>query len=312
MLATWKLGGLGPRELAKRVFRQAYRDEVPGRSAELAFHFLFAVFPALLVFTVLLGHALEGSEALRDQLAAYLSPVVPNAEAVELVRDTLAEIRESRSGGKLSLGLLLAAWAASNGMMAVARALNAAFDCAERRPWWARRLIAGATMGVFGALLALALVFVFYGGAIGERLARTIGAGGLFLPLWNAVHWIVMLAQLVLSFDLIYNFAPDQREREWRWLTPGAVTAVVLWLGASLAFRLYLAHFTQGWAYGSLGAVIVLMMWFYLTGAAILIGGEVNSEIHKAELARASAWAGPRTAGDAGSAERRRAEESKP
>lgn len=279
----WRLGGLSWRQLGRGIWRQLLDDEVLGRSAELAYYFLFSLFPLLLFLTALLGYLVEESAQLRQQLFAYLATVLPSEEAVTLVQDTLTEVREARSGGKLSFGLVGSVWIASTGMLAVGRSLNAAFDLNERRPWWARRLIAALLTIVFAVLIIGALVLLFYGEAIGRTLAERAGFGGLFLPLWRLLQWTFLLAAVTLSFDLIYNFAPDQDRRNWLWLTPGAVAAVALWLIASFTLRVYLEQFAYSRTYGSLGAVIVLLFWFYLTGAAILIGGEVNSEICKSE-----------------------------
>jgi len=280
---AWKLGGMGWWELARRVMKQLGKDEVLNRAAQLAYFFLFSIFPLLLFFTALFGYLVEGSEELRQELFGYLREVLPNQAVRDLVLGTLSEIRAERGGGKLSLGLLLSLLLASNGMAALISALNAAFDHTETRPFWQQRLLALGLTVAFAALMIVSSAIVFYGSEIGGYLADRFGLGSLFEALWNVGIWTFLLVALLLTFDLIYNFAPNLKRRERRWLTPGAVVGVGLWLAGSLVFRIYLDHFNlYGRTYGSLGAVIVLMTWFLITGLALLLGGEVNSEISKA------------------------------
>jgi membrane protein len=179
--------------------------------------------------------------------------------------------------------LLAALWAASNGMTAITESLNAAYDLEESRPWWKQRLVAIGLTVALSVLIIAALILVVAGGNIGEGVANHYGFGPAFALSWKIIQWPAVLASLILAFALIYYFAPDFREQAWQWLTPGAAIGVALWLLVSVAFRVYL-HFFDSYSktYGSLGAVIVLMLWLYFTGAAVLIGGEINSEIENA------------------------------
>ena len=176
-------------------------------------------------------------------------------------------------------------------MIAVGRTLNAAYGFRETRRVWIRRPLAMVLTVIFAALVAGALSLVFYGGMIADALAARFVVGPYLLVLWHVLRWPLVIAFLVLSFDIIYNFAPNLRGSMDRyWWTPGAVTGVVLFLGASIALRAYLAYFHRlTTAYGSLGAVILLLLWFYLIGFAILMGGEVNSEIARELDARSEA-----------------------
>ena len=168
-------------------------------------------------------------------------------------------------------------WAASGGMDAVVVSLNVIYGVTETRPWWKQKLtIVGLTV-TLAALIIVALVLVLYGGKIGQVLAAHIGLGNAFRVAWKVLQWPVSFAAMFLSFSVVYYFAPNLDERKWYWVTPGAVAGVALWLLASLGFRVYL-HFFNSYSatYGSLGAVIILMLWLYMTGFAILIGGELN------------------------------------
>ena len=286
----WALRGVGPWQLLKRIWHQIYEDQLLGRAAELGYFFLFAVFPLLLFLTTLLGYLARESLPLGRELFAFVSSVSPSREVTSLLRDTLAEITERRSGGKLSLGIVAALLAASSGTLAIGRTLNAAYELRERRPWWWRRLQAVALVIAVTVLVVISLALVLFGGEIGRAVADALDRGPLFSRMWAVAQWLVVAFSAVLSFDLLFNFAPATEHEDRVWFTPGAVAGVLLWLGASAGFRQYLLRFGYySRTYGSLGAVIVLLLWFYISGAAILIGGELNSEISKAEAAVAAA-----------------------
>jgi membrane protein len=241
------------------------------------------VFPLLLFLTTLLGYLAGASAELRGDLFRYLARVSPSSDVTILIDTTLTEITTSRTGTKLYLSLFAAIWMASNGMLAVSRTLNHACGLKETRRWWKRRLIAVLLTFTFAILGISALGLIFYGGSIGERLAVRLGIGPEFTFLWHLAQWPVVLVFLVVAFDLVYNYAPNLGKSPNRpWGTPGAVTGVALWLLVSFGLRSYLAYFHSfTTAYGSLGVVILLLVWFYLTGFALLMGGEVNSEIGK-------------------------------
>ena len=279
------LGGLTPKELAARVWREMNKDDIFNRAAILGFYFMLALIPLLLCLIALLGLFAQAGTELRDQLFSLLARVAPRS-AYALLYDTVNEVTEGGSGGKLTFGLLASVWAASNGMLAVIDTLNTAYHVREARPWWRARLVAAALTLALGVLIISALVLVLYGGQVAEALSNAFRLGGAFAAAWGVLQWLLVLAFVVLAFGLIYYYAPNLHEQRFRWVLPGMVVGVTLWLAGSLGFRLYLRNFnTYNAVYGSLGAVIILMLWFYLTGAAILVGGEVNSEIEKAAAA---------------------------
>lgn len=279
----WTRAGLGWRELVVRLFRQIYEDELLARCAELAYFFLFSVFPLLLFLTTVLGYA-GAHSGLRADLFRLIARFSPSQDVTTLLSHTLAEITRSRNGAKLSLSLVAALWVASNGMLAVSRTLNHAYGLKETRRWWWRRAVALALTVTFSLLAIIALVLIFSGRNVGEGFADRLGFGVVFSAVWHTfVRWPLIVLFLVISFEMVYNFAPNLGKRPSRhWVTPGGVAGVALWLLACYGLRLYLAYFrTYTTAYGSLGAVILLLVWFYLTGFAILLGGEINSEIGK-------------------------------
>jgi membrane protein len=282
MVSLWGLGGLTLKDLGRRVWSEIQQDEVFGRAAQLAYYFLLALFPLLLFLTSVIGLVLGSGTGLRHSLFNYLSQVLPG-DAFKLVDSTMYEVSAASGGGKVAFGILAALWAASNGMGAITDALNVAYDVKETRPWWRQRLTAIGLTVALSVLIIAALVLVLYGGKIVDHVAWGYGFGELFRLTWKLLQWPIALAFMLISFALIYYLAPDLRDQKWTWVTPGSTIGVGLWLLISFGFRLYL-HFFNSYSktYGSLGAVIVLMLWLYLTGAAILIGGEVNSEIEDA------------------------------
>ncbi len=278
----WALGGLTWRELGRRVWRTVYEGDFFTRTAALSYYFLLALFPLLVFLTAMLGYFAETGTELRQNLLIYLSKLMPRS-ASALIRTTVEEITQNAGGGKISFGLLATLWAASYGMGAIGETLNVAYGVKETRSWWRVRLLAIGLTIALAAFIISALALVLYGGEIGEGLANRLELGGLFLIVWHLVQWPIVLAFVLSGFGLIYYFAPNLHDQKWYWVTPGSIVGVLLWLLVSVIFRVYLRYFDRySMTYGSLGAVIILMLWFYLTGAALLMGGELNAEIENA------------------------------
>ncbi len=285
MRYVWNLGGLKASELARRVLKESRADDVLGQSAKLSYYLVLAVFPLLIFVAALMGLFATGSDMLRN-LLAYWRHVLP-AAAYQLIAATLREIGSNSGGGKVSIGLAGTVWAASNGMTAVMDGLNKAYEVKEARPWWKAQLLSMGLTVALAIFIIVALAIVLYGNRIGELAANHIGRGEEFPAVWSIIQWPLVLGFVLLAFTLLYRFAPDLHGVEWEQVTPGALVAVALWLVVSVGFRVYLHYFNHfGATYGSLGAMIILMLWFYLTGAAILVGGEVNAEIENAAARR--------------------------
>jgi len=262
----------------KRVFQRVQEDDVFGRAAQLSYYFLLALFPLLLFLVSLLGYFAQAGSELRNSLLNYLAAVMPTA-AVTLVHTTLDEISASAGGGKLSFGLLAALWAASNGMGAISETLNTAYNVKETRPWWRVRLVSILLTISLSVLILSALAIILYGGTIGDAISGRYGFSNVFTTVWKILQWPIALIFVLATFNLIYNFAPNLKRQQRRLITPGAFIGVGLWLLVSFGFRAYLHYFNSySVTYGSLGALIILMLWFYFTGVAILIGGEINCE----------------------------------
>ena len=294
--SLWKLGGLNWTALGKRVWGEMNTDDTFGDAAKLAYYFLLALFPLLIFLTSVIGFIVGAGTGMRRTLFAYLARVMPSS-AYQLIDATMSEISNASSAGKLSFGFLAALWAASNGMGAITEALNRAYDLKETRSWWKQRGVAIGLTVALSLLIIAALVLVMGGGRIAEYLAAAYGLSTFFTVSWKVLQWPIALAFMLLAFALIYFWAPDLRNQDWKWITPGSVIGVALWLAVSFAFKGYL-HFFNSYSatYGSLGAVIVLMLWLYLTGLAVLIGGQVNSEIENAAAQRGAVDAKPKGA----------------
>jgi membrane protein len=282
----WKLGGLKWSALGKRVWAEMKRDDVFGGAAKLAYYFLLALFPLLIFLTSIIGLIVGSGTGMRHTFFNYLAQVMPSS-AFQLIDETMWEISNASGAGKLSFGFLAALWAASNGMGAITQALNTAYNVEETRPWWKQRAVAIVLTGALSVLIIAALAIVLGGGKVADYFAASYGFGVVLTTSWRILQWPIAFAFMLLAFALIYYFAPDLRDQDWKWITPGSVIGVVLWLLASFAFKGYL-HFFDSYSktYGSLGAVIVLMLWLYVTGLAVLIGGEVNSEIENESTKR--------------------------
>lgn len=292
----WTLGKLNWKQLAKRIWKEITTDDVFGDAAKLAYYFLLALFPLLIFLTSVLGLVVGSGTGIRHAFFNYLAQVMP-ASAFQLIDSTMWEVSRSSGAGTLSFGLLAALWAASNGMGAMTQALNTAYDLKETRPWWRQRLSALILTIALSVLIIGAVGVIFGGSRIAEQLAATYGLSTVFVVGWKVLQWPIALGFMLLAFALIYYFAPDLHDQDWKWVSPGSVVGVVLWLLVSFAFKGYL-HFFDSYSrtYGSLGAVIVLMLWLYLTSLAVLVGGEINSEIENAAAKKGAADAKPKGA----------------
>ncbi|HYW70779.1 MAG TPA: YihY/virulence factor BrkB family protein [Pyrinomonadaceae bacterium] len=287
----WNLSGVSIKDFAGRVWSEMQKDDVLGSAAKLAYYFLLALFPLLIFLTSIMGLVLGSGTGLRHALFNYLSQVMPSS-AFELIDKTMLEVSNASGAGKLSFGLLATLWASASGVGAMMESLNTAYNANDTRPWWKKRLIALVLTVALSVLIIGAVVVIFGGSKIAEHLGASYGFSDAFVLTWKILQWPIALAFMLLAFALIYYFAPDLRNQKWKLLTPGSVIGITLWLLVSFAFKGYL-HFFDSYSktYGSLGAVIVLMLWLYLTGAAVLIGGEINSEIENLAAAKGAAGA---------------------
>ena len=265
-------------ELIRRTIKDANADNVLGLAAQLAYYFLLALVPAIVCVVALTSFV---PPQTIERMLQSIAAVVPG-DMVDILRDQLNSLRQGDSGGVISIGLLMALWSSSAALVAVTDALNRAYDIEEGRPWWKVRLLAITLTIGLAVFVVSAFTLVVAGPELAEVIGARTGLGGAFTMTWKVVQWPIAFALVALGIGLIYYFAPDA-DQDWIWITPGSVLATLLWLLASLAFRLYVTNFADYNAtYGSLGGVIVLMLWFYISGLAILTGAELNAEIEHA------------------------------
>lgn len=272
MKKRWKFKGWSFKDFFKRLGEKINDDDILGNAAQVAFYFSFAIFPLLLFLLTLLGIILNNKQDLQNELFKILGQVMP-ASAFDLVRSTLNEVTRSASGGKLTIGIFITLWSASAGIDNMRGTLNEVYNLKETRGFIrARATSLGLTLAV-GLLTLIALGFIVYGSQLLDAWLP-VDSPYVLAPLQYAVVLVVVL----LAFALIYNFAPNQDPLQWKWITPGSIAGVVLWLLFSGAFKLYLRYFDSYAAtYGSLGAMIILLLWLYLTALVILLGGAVNA-----------------------------------
>jgi membrane protein len=210
-----------------------------------------------------------------------LGPFAP-AEILQLLKEQMVRIAEGRDGGLLSIGLLGAIWSSSGATVAVISAMNRAYGIQETRPWWKVRLTAVALTISLAVLIVLAFTLIIAGPQLADFVARSFGLGSMVLWTWKILQWPIAFGMVSTGFGVIYYFAPDA-DQDWVWITPGALAATLLWFVGSLGFRLYAVNFGHYEAtYGTIGGIILLLLWFYLSGLVIVIGAEMNAEIEKA------------------------------
>jgi membrane protein len=269
-------------DLARRTVKDSIQDDVAGIAAQLAYYFFLSLFPALLFLVALASFFPLYS--FTDELMRLLGPIAPDA-VVALLQDQLTTLSNSGDASLLSIGLLMALWSSSAAMVSVIDAMNRAYDIEESRTWWKRRTIAVALTIGLALFILTSFALIVAGPWLADFLGRHFGLAPVFTRAWKIFQWPVVFLLASTGFGLVYYFAPDA-EQEWVWITPGAVAATVLWFLASLAFRFYVVNFgNYDEAYGTLGAIILTLLWFYITGLAMVIGAELSAEIH-----RASPW----------------------
>jgi membrane protein len=285
--SLWDFEGTPVLVILKRTAKAFMDDDLLSRAAELGFYFLFALFPMLICASSILGLAARSASTFYDKLLHYLAMVVPPS-AYQLVIDTFNQTAQHSTSGKITLGLVAALWSASIGFAAIQDTMNMVYKVRETRPYWKARGSA-ILVTILLAVIATVNLAVLFGGDFLARHARThIWHRSLRMAAVTGIHaitWLVACALLMLIFSTIYYYAPNLKTKCWHWLTPGAAVGIITWLLASLGFRAYL-HFFNSYSvtYGSLGAVVILLMWFYITGLTLLAGAEINSEIQAAVI----------------------------
>lgn len=277
------------RVITKRTWNSLLEDNLLGRAAELGFYFIFALFPSLFMATSMLGLAARSASHIYYLLLGYLAIVIPHA-AMGMVLETFNETTSVTTSSKLTFGLVAAIWSASVGFSAIQGTLNVVYKVKETRSYAAARLSAiGVTvilMVQVTLILASLLGADFFARLAYLRIHHHVGALLVAYSV-RVLCWAFATFLLSLLFAVIYYFAPDVKRSKWHWLTPGSAVGIIGWLLSSIGLRIYVHLFdSYSVTYGSLGAVIILLTWFYLTGLMLLVGAEINSEIEAAAAAK--------------------------
>jgi len=247
----------------------------------MAYYFLFAVFPFFLFLTTVIGYL--PIPHLLDYVLNSASRMLPG-QAFDLLQDNIRALFSNKKQGLLSLGIALALWASSNAVVAIMNAMNKLYEVKEGRPFWKVRLTAVFLVVGLSLLFLLALILLMFGTKIGSIIAARVDFGIFFRSVWNLMLVPVILFLLALAVATVYFFTPDV-EQKWKWISPGSLVVIPSWIAVSLGFSYYINNFgSYDKTYGSLGAVIVLLLWLYISGFIILAGAVINAVIEHSSL----------------------------
>jgi membrane protein len=268
--------GTSWKQFALELWQEINRHNMFYGSAALAFYFMFSLFPAMLFLLSLLPYL--PIPDLYESIMGVLQEALPG-EAYTMFAGTIREITQQESAGLLSVGALLTLWAASTGMYAIIQHLNFSYNVQDTRPYWKARLVATLLTIGFGLLIVSSFALIMVGKALTTWLTETVGLGGFLVFAVNAVRWTIISAALLASLAFTYYFGPNVKQK-FMFVTPGSVLAAGLLVAASVGFRFYVDNFgSYNATYGSIGAVMIMMLWLNIMGVVILLGSEVNSLI---------------------------------
>jgi membrane protein len=266
------------RTIIGSTFRETLRDDAEGLAAQLSYYFFLSLFPMLLALVAFAS--LFSLRNFADAITRYLSPIAPG-QVLDVIRDQMIAISKHPPKGVLTIGLATAIWSASAAMGAVVNAMNRARGVDEARSWWKVRLVSILLTLGLALFVLVSIALVLAGPQAADLLTRWFGLSAVFSWGWKILQWPLAFALVATGIGLIYHFAPSGN-RPWRWYTPGSILATSLWLLGSLGFRLYVTNVnTYEGTYGTLGGIIVVLLWFYVSGLAIVIGAELDAEIER-------------------------------
>ncbi len=268
------------RGVLKRTVTEFKDDELVDRAAALTYYGVLAIFPAILALVAILG--LVGPSATQP-LIDNIAKMAPGA-AKEVLTTAVQNLQRSRGAGGLLfvVGLLGALWSASGYVAAFMRASNAIYEVEEGRPIWLKLPVRLAVMLVLVVLLAITAIAVVLTGALAEEAGKLLGIGQSFVTVWDIAKWPVLLVIVSLMFAILYWASPNVKQPGFRWISPGALLAVTLWVISSAAFALYVANFASyNKTYGALGGVIIFLVWLWISNIAVLLGAEFDAELER-------------------------------
>ena len=261
----------------RRVWRGVISDSCEDLAAQMSYFFLMALFPFFIVLAAIVGYLpFTGAwpHVLTWITQYFPDPVQP------YVFKTVTNLTEEW-GGLLSFGLASSIWIATRAVISLMDGLNTAYNARETRGFWERRLLACGVMLVFALTFLTAFGLLAFGGFVGRWLGTHSGPGAAFVVLWHVLRWAIPLMLLNFAVDFA-NYVLPNTVRPWRWVTPGSLFVVVIWMPATIGFNLFLHHLSRAGAYGAVGTFFVLMTWIYITNFILLVAAEMDSELEKA------------------------------
>ncbi|OWW19648.1 YihY/virulence factor BrkB family protein [Noviherbaspirillum denitrificans] len=274
-MAMTGLRGMRITTLVKEAVNDFLDDDMTTYASALAYQVLFSIFPFIIFLIALLGflHLADFFDWLRQNSQMMLPP-----EAAEQVNKVISDLQKEQ-GGLMSLGVIVALWSASAAVRATMHALNVAYDVRETRPAWKLYPLSVIYTIGLAAMMIIAAACLTIGPHAMQWVAQRIGMEQMFVQLWAWLRWPAALFILILAVAIIYHVAPDVRQ-DFRLISPGAVFAVAVWIAASQGFKLYVATFADYNAtYGSIGAIVMLLLYFFISSAVLLFGAEINATI---------------------------------
>lgn len=282
------LGARDWKQTLKRTWKSFQANRGTMSAAALAFYWFLAIFPAMIAVVGFLG-LVQASPSFLPAVRDGISTLLPG-NAADVLIEAITNAQRGSAGASLFvalLGLAVALWSASSGMVGLQEAMDVAYGIPESRRFVKKRAMALVLVLATGVLGGLACALLVFGDPIGEMVRDAFPVGDLFLVVWNVIRWIGTLVALTTLFALFYFLGPNREDPSWKWVSPGGLLATAIWILASLAFSFYVSSFgSYGETYGSLAGVIVLLLWLYLTGLAVVLGATLNAELERQGEAR--------------------------
>ncbi|MBK5241024.1 YihY/virulence factor BrkB family protein [Clostridium sp.] len=256
----------------KELVRRAIDDDITALAAQVTYYLLLSFFPFLLLLLSMLGY----SDLKSDDVLVYLSQIMPQS-SFDLIYTTVIDVFDSKTVNLLSISLIGLVWSGSSGFRAIIKGLNKAYDEKETRAYWRTLLISISFMIGLALVIIAAVALVVFGQTLGGVFVDKFNVSSNFILNWDIIRYLVTLCGMVFIFAALYHFTPCRR-LTWKEVMPGATFSTLGWLISSLGFAYYVNNFNNySSVYGGIGAVIVLMLWLYITSIIILLGGEINA-----------------------------------
>jgi membrane protein len=276
------------RQTLKRSLKSFQANRGTMSAAALAFYWFLAIFPAMIAVVGFLG-LVEMSPSFLPAVQDGISTLLPG-DAADVLIEAISNAQRGSAGASLFvalLGLAVALWSASSGMVGLQEAMDVAYGVPQSRKFVKKRAVALLLVLATGFLGGIACALLVFGDPIGDLVRDAFPVGDLFLVIWNVIRWVGTLLALTTLFALFYFLGPNRETRSWKWVSPGGLLATLIWILASLAFSFYVSSFgSYGETYGSLAGVIVLVLWLYITGLAVVLGATLNAELERQAEAR--------------------------